>query len=211
MTIQGFKGFNEALQCQGFQYAVGQTYAIDKKPVRCTENGFHLCEHPFDVWQYYSPALSRFCAVTGDGAVDYGNDDSKVAVSQLHIGSEIGLPGLINAGVKVILERVKWETQKESNTGEQSAATNTGNQSAATNTGVQSAAIVEGQESVALAMGYQSRAKGALGCWLVLAEWDAAGKHIQDVQSVRVDGERIQANTWYRLKQGQFVVDAGEE
>ena len=220
MTIQGFKGFNEALQCQGFQYAVGQTYAIDKKPVRCTENGFHFCEFPFDVWGYYSPALSRFCAVTGDGAVDYGNDDSKVAVSQLHIGSEIGLPGLINAGVKVILERVKWETQKESNTGYrsaatntgvQSAATNTGEQSAATNTGWRSAAIVEGQESVALAMGYQSRAKGALGCWLVLAEWDAAGKHIQDVQSVRVDGERIQANTWYRLKQGQFVVDAGEE
>ena len=202
MTIQGFKGFNEALQCQGFQYAVGQTYAIDKKPVRCTENGFHFCEFPFDVWGYYSPALSRFCAVTGDGAVDYGNDDSKVAVSQLHIGSEIGLPGLINAGVKVILERVKWETQKESNTGYRSAATNTGNGSVAT---------VEGQESVALAMGYQSRAKGALGCWLVLAEWDAAGKHIQDVQSVRVDGERIQANTWYRLKQGQFVVDAGEE
>ena len=220
MTIQGFKGFNEALQCQGFQYAVGQTYAIDKKPVRCTENGFHFCEFPFDVWGYYSPALSRFCAVTGDGAVDYGNDDSKVAVSQLHIGSEIGLPGLINAGVKVILERVKWETQKESNTGYRSAATNTGwrsaatntgEQSAATNTGYRSAAIVEGQESVALAMGYQSRAKGALGCWLVLAEWDAAGKHIQDVQSVRVDGERIQANTWYRLKQGQFVVDAGEE
>ena len=220
MTIQGFKGFNEALQCQGFQYAVGQTYAIDKKPVRCTENGFHFCEFPFDVWGYYSPALSRFCAVTGDGAVDYGNDDSKVAVSQLHIGSEIGLPGLINAGVKVILERVKWETQKESNTGYRSAATNTGwrsaatntgNQSAATNTGYRSAAIVEGQESVALAMGYQSRAKGALGCWLVLAEWDAAGQHIQDVQLVRVDGDRIQANVWYRLEQGQFVVDGGEE
>ena len=247
MTIQGFKGFNEALQCQGFQYAVGQTYAIDKKPVRCTENGFHFCEFPFDVWGYYSPASSRFCAVTGEGEVDRGEEDSKIAVSKLHIGSEIGLPGLINAGVKVILERVKWETQKESNTGyrsaatntgwgsaatntgEQSAATNTGNQSAATNTGEQSAAtntgvqsaatntgyrsaaIVEGQESVALAMGYQSRAKGALGCWLVLAEWDAAGKHILDVQSVRGDGERIQANTWYRLKQGQFVVDAGEE
>ena len=238
MTIAGYKGFDEQLQCRGLQYVVGKTYETDQQPIRCTENGFHLCEHPFDVWAYYPPASSRFCAVTGEGEVDRGEEDSKIAVSKLHIGSEIGLPGLINAGVKVILERVKWETQKESNTGyrsaatntgvqsaatntgEQSAATNTGNQSAATNTGVQSAAtntgyrsaaIVEGQESVALAMGYQSRAKGALGCWLVLAEWDAAGKHIQDVQSVRVDGERIQANTWYRLKQGQFVVDAGEE
>ena len=238
MTIAGYKGFDEQLQCRGFQYAVGETYETDQHPVRCTKNGFHLCEDPFDVWSYYPPGLSRFCAVTGEGEVDRGEDDSKVAVSKLHIGNEIGLTGLINAGVKLILERVKWETQKESNTGNQSAATNTGEQSAATNTGngsaatntgeqsaatntghysaatntgYRSAAIVEGQESVALAMGYQSRAKGALGCWLVLAEWDAAGKHIQDVQSVRVDGERIQANTWYRLKQGQFVVDAGEE
>ena len=229
MTIAGYKGFDEQLQCRGLQYVVGKTYETDQQPIRCTENGFHLCEHPFDVWAYYPPASSRFCAVTGEGEVDRGEEDSKIAVSKLHIGSEIGLTGLINAGVKLILERVKWETQKESNTGwgsaatntgvqsaatntgYRSAATNTGDQSAATNTGYRSAASVEGQESVALAMGYQSRAKGALGCWLVLAEWDAAGKHILDVQSVRVDGDRIQANTWYRLKQGQFVVDAGEE
>ena len=220
MTIAGFKGFDEQLQCRGLQYVVGKTYETDQHPVRCTENGFHLCAHPFDVWAYYPPASSRFCAVTGEGEVDRGEDDSKVAVSKLHIGMEIGLTGLINAGVKLILERVKWETQKESNTGyrsaatnrgDQSAATNTGDRSAATNTGDRSAASVEGKESVAVAMGYQSRAKGGLGCWLVLAEWDATGEHILDVQLVRVDGERIQANTWYRLEQGQFVIDAGEE
>ena len=228
MTIAGYKGFDEQLQCRGFQYAVGETYETDQHPVRCTKNGFHLCEYPFDVWSYYPPGLSRFCAVTGEGEVDRGKDDSKVAVSTLHIGNEIGLTGLINAGVKLILERVKWETQKESNTGyqsaatntgyrsaatntgEQSAATNTGVQSAATNTGNRSAASVEGKESVAVAMGYQSRAKGALGCWLVLAEWNAKGDQIVDVQSARVDGQQIQANTWYRLEQGQFVLDAGE-
>ena len=255
MTIAGYKGFDEQLQCRGFQYAVGETYETDQQPLRCTENGFHLCEHPFDVWAYYPPALSRFCAVTGEGEVDRGEEDSKVAVSKLHVGMEIGLTGLINAGVKLVLERVKWETQKESNTGHssaatntgyrsaatntgywsaatntgdqsaatntgdrsaatntgyRSAATNTGDRSAATNTGYRSAASVKGKESVAVAMGYQSRAKGGLGCWLVLAEWDATGEHILDVQSVRVDGDRIQANTWYRLEQGQFVVDWGE-
>ena len=40
---------------------------------------------------------------------------------------------------------------------------------------------------------------------------DATGEHILDVQLVRVDGDRIQANVWYRLEQGQFVVDGGEE
>ncbi len=86
-------------------------------------------------------------------------------------------------------------------------ATNTGDQSAATNTGDQSAASVEGKESVAIAIGYESKAKGALGCWLVLAEWEEAddGYHIKDVQSIRVDGEKVKADMWYRLIDGKFV------
>ena len=215
MTIQGYKGFSPDLTCRDMQYTIGSTYETDAKPIRCTKNGFHLCEFPFDVWSYYAPADSRYCTVEGEGEVDRTEaNDSKVAVSKLHIGAEIGLNGLINAGVKFILARVKWKEAKElqsesrstaTNTGDQSAATNTGNQSAATNTGWGSAASVAGAESVAMAIGYRSTAKGALGCWLVLAEWDTDLKHIHDVQVVRVDGKRIQPDTWYRLTNGQFV------
>ena len=215
MTIQGYKGFAPDLTCRSMQYTIGGTYETDAKPIRCTENGFHLCEFPFDVWSYYPPNDSRYCAVIGEEEIDRTNaNDSKVAVSKLHIGAEIGLNGLINAGVKFILARVKWEEAKESqsesrstatNTGDWSAATNTGRQSAATNTGRQSAASVAGAESVAMAIGYQSRAKGELGCWLVLAEWDTDAKHIHEVQVVQVDGKRIHPDTWYRLTNGQFV------
>jgi hypothetical protein len=92
------------------------------------------------------------------------------------------------------------------NTGPQSVATNTGDRSAAINIGIWSAAIVEGQESVAVAIGYKNKAKGALGCWLVLAEWDDEEKHIIDVQCRKVDGENIKADTWYQLIDGEFVV-----
>jgi hypothetical protein len=94
------------------------------------------------------------------------------------------------------------------NTGYQSAATNTGYQSTATNTGYLSAAIAEGIESVAISIGYKSKAKGALGCWIVLSEWEdhTDAYHIKDVQCVRVDGERIKADTFYRLIGGNFVV-----
>ena len=80
----------------------------------------------------------------------------------------------------------------------------------ATNTGYQSAATVEGKESVAMAIGYQSKAKGALGCWLVLAEWtrdEQRDWHITDVQSAKVDGEIIKVDTWYKLEDGQFIED----
>ena len=52
-------------------------------------------------------------------------------------------------------------------------------------------------------MGYEAKACGALGCWLVLAEW-SDGKII-DMQLARVDGEKIKADTWYKLQGGAFV------
>ncbi|MFA5379738.1 MAG: hypothetical protein WC455_28525 [Dehalococcoidia bacterium] len=90
------------------------------------------------------------------------------------------------------------------NTGYRSAATNTGYQSAATNTGDRSAATVDGQDSIACGLGYQCKARGALGCWLVLAERDDDYK-IKSVNSVKVDGKKIKANVFYILQCGKFV------
>lgn len=64
-------------------------------------------------------------------------------------------------------------------------------------------AIVSGDQSVAISIGWRSKAKGALGCWLVLAE--CRSKKVIDVKSTQVDGDRIKANTFYRLKNGEFV------
>ena len=91
------------------------------------------------------------------------------------------------------------------NTGHWSAATNTGDRSAATNTGHQSVATVEGKESIAICTGRDGKAKGALGCWIALAEWDEGGKHIVDFKSARVDGDVIKADVFYVLKDGNFI------
>jgi hypothetical protein len=209
--INGFKGFDKNMRCRGYQFETGKKYT--EKRAKACEAGFHFCEFPLDVFNYYGPVNSRYCEVEGDGDIDKHNDDSKVACTHIRIGAEIGLPGLISAGVKFILDRVDWKNAKESNTGYQSAATNTGDQSAATNTGDWSAACVEGKESVAMAIGYQSKAKGALGCWIVLSEWtrdDNGDWHIVDVKSAKVDGKTILADTWYKLVDGQFV-ECGEE
>ncbi|MHB8061337.1 MAG: DUF7666 domain-containing protein [Ruminiclostridium sp.] len=156
--MKGFKGFNKDLKCRGFQYEVGKDFEHDG-PVETCERGFHFCENPMDVFNYYSPADSRFCEVEGDGEIDKGSDgDSKVAVSKLHVSMEIGLKGIIEAGVKFILEKVNWKDAKESNTGNNSAATNTGDNSAATNTGNNSAATNTGYGSAATNTGNNSAA-----------------------------------------------------
>ena len=97
------------------------------------------------------------------------------------------------------------------NTGDCSASTNTGWYSASTNTGNCSASKVEGKESVAMAIGYQSKAAGALGCWIVLAEWDSEGEHIIRVKSHKVDGKIIKPNTFYKLENNKFVEADKEE
>ena len=160
------------------------------------------------MFRYYSPSDSRYCEVEGDGNADKANDDSKVATSHIHISAEIGLNGLIKAGVKFILDKVNFKDAKSTNTGDYSAATNTGDCSAATNTGDRSAATVEGKESVAIVTGKDGRARGVLGSWIVLTErGDLDGNiyPIKEVKAFKVDGVNIKENTFYRLVDGKPV------
>ena len=245
-----FKGFDKDLKCRDFQYEIGKEYTEEKANI-CSY-GFHACEYPMDVFNYYPPSDSRYCEVDLEANDQKSHDDSKRVGKKISVKAEIGIAGIIKAGVEYIKEQVDWENDKATNTGNQSAATNTGDQSAATNTGdqsaatntgyrsaatntgyqsaatntgdysaatntgdqsaatntgYQSAAIVEGKESIALATGIESKAKGKIGCFIVLAEWKEINNeyHIVDVKSAKVDGENIKEDTFYMLKDGKFV------
>ena len=236
--IKGFKGFDKDLKCRGYQYEVGQDFQEEGKIEVCSK-GFHFCENPFDVFSYYPPSaengINRYCVVEGGGSIDKDSDDTKIACSKLHISAEIGLKGLVEAGIKFILDKVNWKDCKESNTGYQSAATNTGDQSAATNTGDQSAATntgnysaatntgyqsaatntghqsaaqVSGKDSIAIVTGKDSKAKGSIGCWIVLTErgdWDGNTYPIKEVKAVKVDGGLIKPDTYYKLDNGVII------
>ena len=217
-----YKGFDKDLKCRDFQYEIGKEYKEERAEI--CDTGFHACENPLDVFGYYAPADSRYCEVELD-ANGQKSDDSKRVGKKISIKAEIGIAGIIKAGVEYIKDQVNWEDDKKSNTGDQSAATNTGNwsaatntgnwsaatntgdQSAATNTGDRSAATVKGKESIAMAIGYDSKAKGSLGCFIVLAEYkELEGEcHIVDVKSAKVDGKKIKPDTFYKLINGEFV------
>ena len=235
-----FKGFDKDLKCRDFQYEIGKEYTEEKADIcNC---GFHACKFPMDVFGYYSPSDSRYCEVDLEANNQLSNDSKRVG-KKISVKAEIGIAGIIKAGVEYIKEQVNWEDDKATNTGNhsaatntgdysaatntgyhsaatntgyysaatntgyQSAATNTGDYSAATNTGYQSAAIVEGKESIALATGIDSKAKGKIGCFIVLSEWKEIDNeyHIVDVKSAKVDGKNIKEDTFYTLKDGKFV------
>ena len=208
-----YKGFDKDLKCRDFQYEIGKEY--EEERAKICDTGFHACENPLDVFGYYAPSDSRYCEVELD-ANDQKSDDSKRVGKKISIKAEIGIAGIIKAGVEYIKDQVNWDDDKKSNTGnwsaatntgDRSAATNTGDWSAATNTGDRSAATVEGKESVAMAIGRNSKAKGSLGCFIVLAEYKKLGReyHIVDVKSAKVDGKKIKPDTFYKLINGEFV------
>lgn len=187
--MKAYKGFDKNLKCRGFQYEVGKEYKEDKAKV-CS-CGFHSCLNPMDVFRYYAPTdaegnLNRFCEVKIPEKMDKSDEDSKVATKSIKIGAEIGLKGLIEAGTHFIMENADWDNSKETNTGDCSAAS------------------VEGEDSVAIATGYEGRAKGALGCYIVVAERDDEYK-LLDVKATKVDGDIIKADTYYMLVNGEFV------
>ena len=212
--MKAYKGFDKDLKCRDFQFEIGKSY--EEPSAELCKSGFHACENPLDCFGYYEPANSRYCEVELDDVSDQReSDDSKICGKRITVGAEIGLQGIINAGVKSILDKVDWKDNKVTNTGYQSAATNTGNRSAATNTGDQStatntgnqsAATVKGKESCAIALGIEGKAKGGKGCWLTLAEWkNIDGEwHRIAVKTCKVDGKNIKANTFYMLKNGMF-------
>ena len=254
--MKAYKGFDKNLKCRGFQYEVGKEY--EENEAKLCDKGFHACEFPFDVFKYYEPATSRYCEVEIGDVSGEREDDSKICGKKIKIEGEIGLAGIIKAGVQMIIEKSErmekrtgdrsaatntgyrsaatntgdksvatntgyrsvatntgnWSAATNTgnqsaatNTGDWSAATNTGNWSAATNTGDWSAATVAGKQSVAISLGIDGKAKGALGCWIVLAEWKETdtGWERVDVQSKLVDGDEIKEDTFYMLIDGKFA------
>ena len=151
--MTGYKGFDSSLRCRGKQYSIGKTEQEDHASL-CNQ-GLHFCEYPLDCFAYYPPSDSRYCKVEADDVSDQTDDDSKRVAKRLTIGAEIGIPGIVKASVKYILDRVAI---RKSEAGNRSAATNTGNRSAATNTGDQSAATNTGNRSAATNTGDWSAA-----------------------------------------------------
>ena len=70
--------------------------------------------------------------------------------------------------------------------------------------GCRSSAEVSGKDSIAVANGTNSKARGAIGCYIVLTEYNDDGKLLW-AKMVQVDGIIIKDGTWYTLKNGEFV------
>ena len=100
-AIVAYKAFDENFRCRDFQYEVGKEYEI-KGEIKCCERGFHACESPMEVFDYYDMFNSRFAEVEQSGQIDKEDDNksTKICSSRIKIKTELKLADIINIGIE---------------------------------------------------------------------------------------------------------------
>ena len=205
-VVKSYKGFHKDMTCRGFQYKEGKEYETSKAVV-CNE-GFHACEHPLDCLGYYPPNTSVYHEVeqTGEFSSDSGSRDSKIASTKIKIGAKLSIAGLVQAAID--FTKSKTVTMQDA-TGYKGASSATGNCGASSATGYKGASSADNSTAVAVAWGYESKAKGCIGAHIVCAEWKYDNLNNDWVfvgaKMSIVDGVKIKADTYYTLRDGEFV------
>ena len=203
-----YKGFDKDFKCRGFQYEVGNTYETDDD-IACCNRGFHACESPIEVFDYYDMLTSRFAEVEQSGKIDKEAASTKTCSSRIKIKAELKLADIINLGVewlKEITSPSKIEANNTSNDCDSAQIGSSGYSAQIGSSGDYAQIGSSGQDSVIMCAGHDSKAKAAIGSWITLAEW----KRIEDVwkpicvKTEQVDGKRIKADAYYRLIDGKF-------
>ena len=201
-AIKSYKGFDKNLKCRDFQYEIGKEYEMDGE-IKVCNRGFHACESPFDVFDHYTMIDSRFCEVEQDGNISKEDRGTKICSSKIKIKAELKLADMINLGVEWLKEITSPEKIKTS------IKDNSSGYGAKIGSSGYGAKIDStGEGCVIMCAGINSVAKASKGSWITLSEWSYSDKKQRYipvcVKTEFVDGEKIKADTYYKLAGGVF-------
>ena len=228
-AIKSYKGFDKNLKCRDFQYEIGKEYEMDGE-IKVCSRGFHACESPFEVFDHYPMIDSRFCEVEQDGNISKEDRGTKICSSKIKIKAELKLADMINLGVewlKEITSPKKMKTSiKDNSSGNgaqigssgyvaQIGSSGNGAKIGSSGDGAQIGSSGDGAKidstgegCVIMCAGINSVAKASKGSWITLSEWSYSNKKKRYipvcVKTEFVDGEKIKADTYYKLAGGVF-------
>ena len=215
-VITAFKGFDKNLQCRGYQFEIGKTHMHEGEVEACS-SGFHSCENPLDVLNYYplisdDGSLNRFASVKASGTISRHDGDSKIASASLLVEVELKLPEFISAAITWIKAACKTEETAASGeysqlaaSGEYSKLAASGEYSQLAASGAYSKLAASGDSSIVCAASLCCKASaGNNGC-IVLTRWvESENRYRASVAYVGENG--IKPNVFYELDEnGEFV------
>ena len=228
-AIKSYKGFDKNLKCRDFQYEIGKEYEMDGE-IKVCNRGFHACESPFDVFDHYTMIDSRFCEVEQDGNISKEDRGTKICSSKIKIKAELKLADMIYLGVEWLKEITSPEKIKTSikdnssgygakigssgygakigSSGNYAKIGSSGDGAQIGSSGDGAQIDSTGEGCVIMCAGINSVAKASKGSWITLSEWSYSDKKQRYipvcVKTEFVDGEKIKADTYYKLAGGVF-------
>ena len=229
-NAKGYKAFAPGMICRGKQYAENTDYEEADGAI-CGKGMMHYCVNPFDTLNFYdlvgeNGKFSDFAEVE---ALDppVSGSDGKFAAKKLHIGAKLSFAGFVKACIDYTKEQTidnmpkseigtgdsaqigsSGDYAKIGSSGDSAQIGSSGYYAKIGSSGYYAQINSTGEDSVICCAGSGSVVKAKAGSWITLAEWeysDEKGRFApRCVKTEYVDGEKIKADTWYRLKNGEF-------
>ena len=219
-----------------FQYKEGETY--EEPEAYLCKRGFHACLDPLDCLNYYDICNGVYHEVELDDVFEeHHPEDTKVCGRKIKIGAKLSIKDIVKSSVDFTMERVKKEGgtnsgnyaqlassgdsaklassgnyAKLASSGNYAKLASSGDSAQLASSGDSAQLASSGKDSVVMSAGIDGKVKAAVGNWIAIAEWKVKDSHFAPVGIVaaKVDGEKIKADTWYKLENGQLV-EAKEE
>ena len=190
--MKGYKAFNPGLICRGKQYAENTVFEEDSAEI--CKSGMHFCAAPLDVLNYYplindNGELNEFAEVEALDEVKT-DDGKKYTTKKLKIGAKISLKLLGELQAEYVREVIKAEGAVESGY-------------RANQVGGDDSKQVGGKNCIMVA-GKNSRFKAGLYS-VILHYWYDDNGNIGGFKAAQIDGINLKPDTWYALKDGEFV------
>ena len=227
--MKGYKAFKKGMVCIDKQYA--ENTVFEEKTANLCEAGMHFCENPMDVLNYY-PLVDADCNITEFAEVEslgkLKRDETKCCTNKLRIGKKLSLGDWIKSVVSFVMDKTKEDDSAQlASSGDSAQLASSGNCAQLASSGYFSNLASSGDSTqlassgdyaklassgdcaVIAGIGVDNKAKAKTGSFIVLAEYKYNSETNRaepvDVEVVKVDGEKIKADTWYKLENGEFV------
>ena len=221
-NTKGYKAFEPGMICRGKQYAENTNYEEVGGKI-CGKGMMHYCVNPFDVLNFYDfvDENGKFADFAEVEALDkpVSGSDGKFATKKLHIGAKLSFAGFVKACIDYTKEQTignglndksgAGDCAKIGSSGDSAKIGSSGYSAQIGSSGYSAKINSTGVDSVICCAGHDCTVKAKIGSWITLAEWEYSeekGRSVpRCVKTEYVDGEKIKADTWYRLRNGEFV------
>ena len=233
-TVKTFKALKKGLKCRNFQYEIGKEHEHIGKVDPCN-SGFHGCEDPLDVLNYYDlmdsdGEMAEFAEVEQSGEVKIEGD--KTCSSKIKILAKIDLGALLKASVDIMFEKIGFKelvkkTKKEeenvnassgnetqnASSGDWTRNASSGDRTRNASSGYGTRNIANGKNCIIMACHHNSKVKGSKGTLVALShfEKDKDDKWIpKKIVTGEIGKKGLKIDTWYGLDEKGKFTEVGE-